>query len=345
MLSFGFFQYAHATIDTMKNISEFKGRKKVYRVIREFNPTIDEYQDDLAHKFGYANKGNGFYKMWEIMCAFDLFPKDVCTIAHIFATDMSIAAACQHFRKGLNDTMHIMPRDADVKLDAKLNKTTIHPPNINAFGKTVGKAHLVTAFGKLNWEYTLTCEADSMQMIIDEIICALSILAPNGALVLRMTESYTVTSCKLIYILSQLFDNVHVMKPLMSHMSSSEKFVVCQTFKPNAKIIEQFQKLHEFNTNVFPSLTLSSEFRATMLCVNDTITQAQFTAVNKIVQFVLDKNYYGEVYTECRNAQIEATKYWLSLYYPHTPTKMATTRKTALAISEACVKRYLAIIK
>jgi hypothetical protein len=183
-----------------------------------------------------------------------------------------------------------------------------------------------------------------LPMIVDEVICACAILTQGGSLVLRMGELYTMTSCKLLYILSQLFTEVNIVKPLTSHDTTGERFAVCIDYKPIAKIVEQLSKLTDIHTNTYPLLLIPKEFKATIICINQQISQRQFIAISDMVRYIDEQNFYGEAYTQYRQAQIDASKYWLSVYQPFSPNKVKASVDQALSHSNKCIKQYTGII-
>jgi 23S rRNA U2552 (ribose-2'-O)-methylase RlmE/FtsJ len=80
--SYGFQHFIHQSKDKMQIVNDFKGKKKVYLVINNFERYIDEYEEDigtLTKKYFEIEKlkkpdilSRGFYKLWEILILYDL---------------------------------------------------------------------------------------------------------------------------------------------------------------------------------------------------------------------------------------------------------------------------------
>lgn len=350
ILSLGFQQYLHANVNKMELIREFEGKKKVYTTMHLFDKTIDDYEMGIENVtieyFKFDNKkyirGNGFYKLWELLAMFDIVPLNTDNIAsaHITKNDVSPAQATSLYRETFSkkshqkDKHHVLclqkPNNSELDkkfniVNASSNKLFLDDKIIKSFSGETKKVDVVTAYGAPDWIYKITLEQDITKLVISEITCALGILSDNGSFVYRIFETFTATTCKLIYVLSLLFDETYLVKPLTSHASTSEKFIVCKGYKPNQKILDQFEKINKIMSNnpelnvvnIFPELELPTDFHMLMMCINTEIANKQIIGINKIIAFIKSQNYYGDAYTDERLAQINASNYWLNLFYPN----------------------------
>jgi hypothetical protein len=68
--------------------------------------------------------------------------------------------------------------------------------------------------------------------------------------------------------------------------------------------------------DIFPTYEPETSITTTMTTVNMDIANIQFKAINAIVDFLNKQNFYGDVYHLARQHQIEANKYWISMFYP-----------------------------
>lgn len=357
LLSLGFQQYLHANITKMEILKEFKGKKKIYTTMHLFESNIDDYDAGLetvtTEYFKLTDKqkilGNGFYKLWEILAMFDVVPlnSESFVSAHISESDGSLAQATALYRETFakkshqKDKHHIITSASTTEIDDEFTKsfgkkitvkqppaedTIINPKIIKSFVEVTGKkVDFVTAYAALDWKYKITHEQEIIELVIGEITCALSMLDTNGCFVCRVFETFTTTMCKLIYMLSLFFNEVFIVKPLMSHASTSEKFIVCKGYKPKPKLFEQFEKLTKICSdnqklnvvNVFPDFIFPDDFHTVMMCSNTEIANKQIISINKIVAFIKSQNYFGDVYSDGRSEQINASTYWINLYYPN----------------------------
>lgn len=214
----------------------------------------------------------------------------------------------------------------------KDNGDITDPKTINLFGGQLGndRADFVTADGGFDWNNENTQEQEAFRLIFAQIFAALKIQAKDGNFVCKFFETFSDTSIKFIYILTQMYDSVYLVKPLTSRPSNSEKYCVCLRFKYEdtdvlyKNIIKKLEyilnSLHK-NPNeklieIWPSLKVPDNFRHAMIYSNIYIANRQVKSINEIVEFIKAQNYYGDVYQMRRQMQIDASKYWISLFMP-----------------------------
>src|SRR5690606_3369206 len=68
----------------------------------------------------------------------------------------------------------------------------------------------------------------AIPLIISEILAALKLLKRDGLAVIKIFDTYSSTLLSLVYLLKQVFETVDVVKPNVSRMSNSEKYLVLQ---------------------------------------------------------------------------------------------------------------------
>lgn len=201
-----------------------------------------------------------------------------------------------------------------------------NPKTIKIFSSEVGgKANFITADGGMLWKNKLVQEQEATHLVISEIVTALKNLDIGGNFVCRIYETFTTPMCKILYVLSSAFEEMYIVKPLLSHASSAEKYLVCKKYLGKTKILEQFTVVHEalfkhktkHLIDLFPELHLSKEFVDMLTKNNVTLSNRQFLYINKIIEFIQSKNYFGDVYQDCRMQQITSTGYWINTYYPN----------------------------
>lgn len=356
LMSLGFQQYLHANVNKMDIIKEFIGKKKVYTTMHLFEPKISEYDASIetvtVEYFRMSDEqkilGNNFYKMWEMLLTLNSISRNILDVkqqnsVHMFDDDCSIIQALSMYKKlfgyGKKQTYyaisHNIPpnevltnpqKEKIEQLPIPVDTQIIQSGMITKLSETVGDTvGFVTAFGTTNWKYSITQEQELIKPVISEIACALNILNNGGTFVCRLYETFTMTMCRLIYVISTLFDDVYLMKPLMSHQTTSERFLVCCGYNQNAKITEQFNKTLKIMSehrdmnivNIFPDLYVSDEFRMALSCANTEIANHQIIGINKVVSFIKSQNYFGDMYNIGRTEQINASTYWINMYYPN----------------------------
>lgn len=186
-------------------------------------------------------------------------------------------------------------------------------------------ANFVTFKGSVEWTDRIVQEQELTPLVIGGLYAAINILAKGGNFVCRIFESYTEVMGKIIYLFSTIFNSVNICKPLTSHKSSSEKYLVCIGFKDEIKnkmnkVLEEIiigleTQTKKFLNNLFPEFTFPNNFRSSLINSNIDIANRQFQGINEIITFIEEQNYRGDEYTKRRAMQIAATKYWSSVFF------------------------------
>ena len=176
--------------------------------------------------------------------------------------------------------------------------------------KTKKYLDLITSDGKIKTDDINTLEQESYQLILSEIIAALKVQAVNGSFVLKVFETFTIPSLKLIYLLSSFYKNTYIYKPFYSRPYNSEKYIICKDFqldqvkdadqlKTKIKTLETVlagMDTNKFVYDIFPTLKLPDEYLYKMKLINIKIANTQQIMINEIVKYIKENNYFGEKY-------------------------------------------------
>ncbi len=223
------------------------------------------------------------------------------------------------------------PLSKAINYKGKDNGDITDVKTISNFKKTVQKskkfADLVTADGGFEWKDENYQEQEAFQLIFGEIIACLRVQAKNGSFVLKLFETFTMVSLKMIYLLSSFYEECYIYKPYFSRESNSEKYLICKKFKydqdkslnKKIEILEDIltkMNTKEFVIDIFPDLELPKEFIKNFIFINTKISNKQQIMINKIVTFIKNKNYFGDEYHNYRKNQISATKWWIENFLP-----------------------------
>ena len=237
-------------------------------------------------------------------------------------------------RPGLISTHKTVPYEKALNHKAKSTGDITQIKTISLFKKDIEKsksyADLVVANGKLEWEDKNYQEQEAYQLILGQIIAALRTQAASGHFVLRIFETFTIMSIKLVYLLSSFYEETFIHKPFYSRISSSEKYIICKNFKYNPKKdsneldkkIKSLEKVLEamtsnkFTFDIYPDLEFPSGYLTKFKFINTEIANPQQIMINEIVKYIKDNNYFGDNYHMFKEKQIEATKWWVSNFYP-----------------------------
>lgn len=214
----------------------------------------------------------------------------------------------------------------------KDNGDITDPKTIKLFGGDMKeKADLITGDGGFDWANENVQEQEALRLILAEIVAAFKLQKKGGSFVLKVFETFAQTSVKFICLLASLYNKVFITKPLMSRPSNSEKYIVCVDFKysDSDKEYKNISKqldllLSEAHTSknslkivdIYPEYKIPKKILDHVMQINIKIANEQFKSLNEILKFINSNNYYGDTYQDHREMQIEASKYWIDLFFP-----------------------------
>lgn len=372
---YGFHHFVHQSKNYLNDeTKKFEGRKKVWNVLNRYETNIDNYTQsisDIAKKyFSEFSKvditSNSFYKSWELYTYFDMIDikKENFISAHLFDGLGNFSQSTILFRdvfckKGLskNDKCNLFDNEKiknvdNMQLDDKFKdfyekeKRLINNKTLNL----KQKCDFVTAdggFGELNENLQ---EKESPNLLMYEIISAIKLLKKGGVFVCKFFETFTKTSLKFIAILSELFEKIYFVKPLMSKSSSNEKYAVCLNFiygesdKEYKHILESLEKLYEKMSkisekenivNIYSEYNIPKELIIMATNMNISLSNNNFKQIGRIIKFIRNQVYSGEEYHENRDVQIEGTKYWTGLYFDDDAIKEKTKNIIKISIGDS----------
>jgi 23S rRNA U2552 (ribose-2'-O)-methylase RlmE/FtsJ len=355
--SLGFHYYIHANKNELNVLEQFEGKKKVYLVMNEFENIIDNYEeniDDIAKKFFDNSKiseivNRNFYKIWELFFMFgdniiDLKKEDFIS-AHLAENSASCIQAVMFFRdkyskKNISKqdkyyaiTEHIKDLEKNFIEQCEKEKPQrllLHKDSDKVINTISNKVDFITADINFDLINENLQEQEAFQLILEQIINAVKIQKSGGSFICKFYETFTLTSLKLISILSVLYNKVYFVKPLMSRTSSSEKYAVCLGFKYTSKDKEYTNIINKLDTvfklsqdnkskkivDLFSSYQIPQVLFNTMIQINTNIGNKQQKNINETVSFINAQNFYGEIYQNNHEKQIQASKFWIQHFFP-----------------------------
>jgi 23S rRNA U2552 (ribose-2'-O)-methylase RlmE/FtsJ len=94
-------------------------------------------------------------------------------------------------------------------------------------------------------------EVLSINLIFCQICYAIAVQKKGGTFILKFFDIFTEATTDLIYILSTLYEKIHIIKPYTSRIANSERYVVCKNFKLNNtyELIKCLSKLFPLPTD------------------------------------------------------------------------------------------------
>lgn len=364
----GFFHWIHSAKNKAEEaLEKFEGKKKVYLVVSGYEPNIDDLStsvEETAKTYFKLSKGENiasrsFYNVWEILNYLDLIDisNAAFTSAHINETGGALQAVMffrdRYSKNAKKDSYLAASGPVESSLGNNLStlkdgRIQIVKNNQDKFGTatvksligaTKGGVDLITADGGVDWNDENIQEQESAYLVFASIVAAVHMQKKGGAFVLRMYEMFTDLSLKFIAILKYFYQNVYVIKPLMSLDLSSERFIVCTGFKFEGKSIKNVLDSlmsalssveytndsrsadTDFLVDVYPSITITSELKYQITSINTSILNEQYKVINKTVAFIDGSNYHGDSYRQYRERQIRLSDHWITSFFPDTTKK------------------------
>jgi len=327
----GFHHYIHSNREKLSILNEkevTEKKKDFYYVANPFEYIITDYDksiSDMAKTYFEDSKliieNQDFFELWEMIIMFNLIP-----------TNTNGFISC-HLSTDSNDSFILAPQLFRNKFIEKKN-TTKGDKYLKGEGK---KAQLVTANGFMNSTSINTEEQESFKILLGQIISCLKSQEVGGNFVMKIYESFTPLSLKLICLLKELYEDLYIYKPLTSKESNAEKYIVCKNLKyeekKTKKLVEALDEVYKesiksskYLNDIFPHYEIDNEMYMLAIAFNTEISNKEFVAINKIVTYIKENNYRGDKYQKYRNDQINAANYWSSLFYPSSKKELDTIK-------------------
>lgn len=244
--------------DNSKLWDKVKRRVNPYELVNVLGTNILQNEKISKHE-NYVPLSRAFFKLTEIFLSIDIVPDKYKStpgvIANIAEGPGGFIEALYKQRTvvGLQDTFYgitLQPKNRNIPGWEQLQRRKKHfLNNKNVILKTGNlynvktvlkysklftkqKAWLVTCDGGFDYSNDFNNqENNSRKIIYAEITTTLLIQEKNGSMVCKMFDLFTKFSLQIIYLLTLLYEQVYIVKPLTSRPANSEKYIVATRFK------------------------------------------------------------------------------------------------------------------
>ncbi len=171
----------------------------------------------------------------EAMCTLRKNPLDIFVgMTLINSNDTSVP--------GWRKINQFMTKHPQIKLETGADQTgnIMNPENIMHVRTTFGGSmSLVTGDGGFDFSVDYNKqEILSAKLIFAQICMAIAVLREDGHFVVKMFDLFSRVSVEMLYLLSILFAEVHVVKPFTSRYGNSEKYIVCKYFRATQPVVD-----------------------------------------------------------------------------------------------------------
>ncbi len=349
LFKLGYHHFIDRTREALNITKKLDTKNEFYYVVNEFETTIQDYDETIENLSKiYLNNnelkfGRDFYKFWELLFIFNIIDKNTKTITNITNDSSDCLDAIAYYSEKIlsYDSSKFQINNVNVNQEKEfefdknkqnqfLNKITKKENYISPakFIKTNKTSDIIIANSENIYSSINNKEDESYKLILGELLIILKSLNKNGNCVFKIYDTFTSITLKIIYILTTLFDESYIYKPLLSRLSESEKYIVCKKFKhdPNdkttKKLSDMIEKIlknidsNEFLNDIFVDIEVPNDLQNILKFINTKLVNKQQILINEIVKYIKENNYFGDKFHESKSKQIEATKWWIKMFYP-----------------------------
>jgi hypothetical protein len=350
LISLGFHSFIHRTKSAISITDKLQTKNKFYMVVNPFEPELQNYEDSLKNLIkSYLNYGGKedkdefnspeFYEMWEILFLFNMADKKDLVSAILSDNPKVYNSALEYFTSKLttidSKVYNITqsggsePIDNNLEGGGKKRKSRGGGSTNIEISKIKDKVDLIIATTYINNETGfLFTEQENYKYIISRLISVLQIQGNKGSLILKIDETFTLPSIKLLYIINYLYDYMYIYKPCFSKYTNANKYLICSGFKQSSdgykKLLKSLQNIldnmnkysNKFVYDIYPDLQIPRDFLNKIKFCNIKLTNQEQIMINDIISYIKNNNYFGEDYHKYRNNQIQLTKWWIEHYLP-----------------------------
>ncbi len=362
LLSYGFNTFIYDLKNKMEDTKNFNKLElnianRIDIKIKNYNMSLSQVVQKIFPDYKIISRA--FYKLWEMLMIFNLVDTDNFVGAFLCESPGSFVQATLYYRKYhsfFNDKDRYYVMSLDDREDErvpKLDKSFIeknskyifdHPTTSKGedngdilkslvrnnfkrhFDTIKEKADLVTADVGKPWENENYQAQEGFVLILSEACLALKCQKKNGHFVLKIFESFTNPTIKLIALLQNHYENIFIHKPLTSHDSNSERYIICHKFKDNAEktisimehIIDEYNKLSSLQKNIFVNdilLNVKIDKNVSEIIKKCNIESSflQCKTMQNMVSY-MEKNKGIVDFNEDKEKQIQYTTLWCDIF-------------------------------
>jgi len=268
-----------------------------------------------------------FFKMIEIcntLSLLNLLPSTSCKSFHLAEGPGGFIEALVHMRKNPQDIYYGMTLIDDVNHNVpgwkKSKNFLLNNPNVIIEKGIEGNGDLTKAdnlkycyetyngqmdiiTGDGGFDFTLQYpnqEQISTRLIMCQIAFAIAMQKKGGTFILKMYDTFTRFSLDLLYLLSNLYENVYFIKPNTSRIANSEKYIVCKGFRNinTFDIVKKFYKIFLTNESIIGTLfnfELPYFFTNKLEEYNSILGQQQIDSIVSTIYLIDNTNKYDKI--------------------------------------------------
>jgi len=286
LFKYGFHHYINQSKDKLAilNNDDLKG-KSFYNIIENFDDNIPNYESSIRNTnkklFGIETTRDKL-ELWEVLTMF-----------------------------GVSGNTYINDESFDPIIKTFYSKSGLKYKSVDDYKNTNTYININRPISDIK-----QLEQNHYINIIESIIEISDGLNKGGDCIIRIYDTYTEVSLKLIKLLSEMFEESYIYKPYMSYGRESNKYFVGLTHKKNfnnsSKLSNMLKELqNEKLNNIYINQELPEDFNFVIKYMNIILGNYEHKMINILVDYIKKSNYFGDIYHTSLENQKKTTDFWI----------------------------------
>ena len=311
------YEYIHSLIPNFKqSVSKLKPiSRSFYKLIEIFNMLrLDEDFGNSINTFHLAEGPGGFIEAMTLLR--QQFKNDKYYGMTLINENCNIIPG---WRKSLN----FLSKYDNIFLEYGIDKKgdLFNIDNLwYCYNKYRGTIDLITGDGGFDFSVDFNKqEINANKLIFCQMCFAIAMQKKNGSFILKIFDVFTNATIDILYILSQLYKKIYIVKPNTSRYANSERYVICKYFKDDniLPILTKLTSIYPFiNANIsikrFLQIDIPYIFINKLEDINAIIGQQQLE--NILTTFYLIENSKEEKIDTIKKNNIQKCIQWCIKY-------------------------------
>jgi 23S rRNA U2552 (ribose-2'-O)-methylase RlmE/FtsJ len=236
------YEYIHSIIpNTKSSVCVYKPLSRSFYKMIEICKTLNILEDlpNICKSFHLAEGPGGFIEALSLM---RLQKRDTYYGMTLIDDENGNVPGWRKSRSFLlNNPNVVIEKGYDERGDL------MSPDNLKyCYMKYNGSIDLITADGGFDFSHDFNRqEIVGSKLILCQIAFATAIQKPRGNFIIKFFDTFTKLSLDLLFLLSNLYEQVYFIKPNTSRQANSEKYVVCKGFRlySSEELVKKFHKI------------------------------------------------------------------------------------------------------
>jgi hypothetical protein len=309
IFKYGFHYYINQTKNKLDilNKPDLKG-KSFYNIIELFDDNTPNYENNIINtnkKYLGFSVSKRYLELWEILLMFEL-----------------------------SGSIYVNDEDYDPLLKIFYNKTGLKYKGLDTYNKSDVYININEIVGDIKY-----LEQEHYRNFVESITEISSGLNKGGNCVIRIYDTYTEVSVKLLKLLSEMFEETYIYKPFMTAGRDSTKYIIGLKFKDNFKHSKKLNPLLELSkteklNDIYNDYEISKDFEFVIKYMNIQLGNYEHKMTNILVDYINKSNYFGDVYHTSLDNQKKSTDFWIETFYTTSKDYKKTKDKLNSLIAE-----------